>query len=92
VGSPGKTYEYIGAGKPILGLAPEGFIKQTILEAGGRVSEPHDVEGIKQALLAFFEEYERHALKPPPQDVIAKYNRVTLTRNLVSTFEGLITV
>ncbi len=92
VGSPGKTYEYIGAGKPILGLAPEGFIKQTILEAGGRVLEPHDVEGIKQALLAFFEEYERHALKPPPQDVIAKYNRVTLTRNLVSTFEGLITV
>jgi glycosyltransferase involved in cell wall biosynthesis len=90
VGSPGKTYEYIGAGKPILGLAPEGFIKQTILEAGGRVVEPHDVEGIKTALVTFFEEYEHHTLCPPTPDVIAKYDRMKLTRQLVGIFESLI--
>ncbi|MEK7670603.1 MAG: glycosyltransferase, partial [Bacteroidota bacterium] len=38
VGSPGKTYEYIGARKPILGCVPDGFLKQTILEAGGKVT------------------------------------------------------
>ena len=90
VGSPGKTYEYIGAGKPILGLAPEGFIKQTILEAEGRVVAPHDVQGVKRALGDFFDEYEHHALKPPPLEIIQKYNRVVLTRNLVSIFESML--
>ncbi len=91
VGSPGKTYEYIGAGKPILGLAPEGFIKQTILEAGGRVVEPKDVDGIKRSVEAFFDEYEHHALSPPPPEIVEKYNRVVLTRNLVSIFERMLT-
>ena len=52
LGSPGKTYEYIGAGKPILGLAPEGFIKQAILEAGGRVAAPRDVPAIALLVLS----------------------------------------
>ncbi len=91
VGSPGKTYEYIGAGKPVLGLAPEGFIKQTILEAGGRVVEPNDVIGIKQALKSFFDEHELHMLRPPPPEIVEKYDRVVLTRNLVSIFERMLT-
>jgi len=91
VGSPGKTYEYIGAGKPILGLAPEGFIKQTILEAGGRVVEPRDVAGIKRAIESFFDEYEHHRLLSPPAEVVEKYNRVVLTRQLVSIFERMLT-
>jgi glycosyltransferase involved in cell wall biosynthesis len=90
VGSPGKTYEYIGAGKPILGLAPEGFIRSAILEAGGRVVLPTDVGGIKQALAAFYNEYEHHALKTPPPEVMARYDRVALTGNLVRIFESLL--
>ena len=39
-GSPGKAYEYIGARKPILACAPEGFIQTTVLEAGGTVVQP----------------------------------------------------
>jgi len=92
VGSPGKTYEYIGAGKPILGLAPEGFIRSAILEAGGRVVLPTDVEGIKKALAEFYHEYEHHALKTPPPEVMARYDRVTLTGNLVRIFESLLTL
>ncbi len=90
LGSPGKTYEYIGAGKPILGLAPEGFIKQAVLGAGGRVVPPKDVRAIKEALGAFFDEYEHGSLKPPLPEVIARYNRVSLTRSLVSVFESLL--
>ena len=40
VGSPGKVYEYIGARKPILGLVPDGYLKTTILEAGGTAVPP----------------------------------------------------
>jgi glycosyltransferase involved in cell wall biosynthesis len=89
VGSPGKVYEYIGAGKPILGCAPDGFMKSTILEAGGTVVSPSDVAGIQRAIEHFFELFEKRQLKGPTPDVMEKYNRVTLTGSLVKVFESL---
>jgi glycosyltransferase involved in cell wall biosynthesis len=90
--SPGKVYEYIGARKPILGCAPEGFIKSTILEAGGTVVGPKDVPAIKAALEDYLGKFERHELSGPDEDVVEKYNRVTLTRSLVKVFESLLAV
>ncbi len=89
LGSPGKTYEYIGAGKPILGCVPPGFLKQTIEEAGGKTVAPNDVVGIKKAIATFFEQFERHSLKGPKPEVMEKYNRVRLTGSLVKVFESL---
>lgn len=88
-GSPGKTYEYIGARKPILGCVPDGFMKSTILEAGGTVVARNDVRGIKSALEEYVALYERKALKGPGPDVVEKYSRVTLTGQLVKIFESL---
>lgn len=92
VGSPGKTYEYIGARKPILGCAPEGFLKQTILEAGGRVTAPDDVVGIKRAIEQFYHDFEEGKLQGPRPEVVEKYNRVKLTEQLVKVFESLLAV
>jgi glycosyltransferase involved in cell wall biosynthesis len=89
-GSPGKTYEYIGAKKPILGLVPDGFLKSTILEAGGRAVAPDDVSGIMKALEEYLAAYEKRQLKGPQADVVEKYNRVTLTGWLVKIFESLL--
>jgi glycosyltransferase involved in cell wall biosynthesis len=89
-GSPGKTYEYIGAGKPILGCVPEGFLKSVILEAGGKVVAPHDISGIQSAIEEFITQFEKKALKGPNPDVIEKYSRVNLTGQLVKIFESLI--
>jgi len=89
VGSPGKTYEYIGARKPILGCVPEGFLETTILEAGGKVVRPRDVAGIKRAIHEFYREYRAGTLKGPGADVVEKYNRVNLTGSLVKVFESL---
>jgi glycosyltransferase involved in cell wall biosynthesis len=88
-GSPGKTYEYIGARKPILGCVPDGFLKAAILEAGGKVVAPDDVEGIKRAIEEYFNLFEKKALKGPGADVVEKYNRVALTANLAKIFESL---
>jgi glycosyltransferase involved in cell wall biosynthesis len=90
LGSPGKTYEYIGAQKPILGCVPEGFLKTTILEAGGTVVPPTDVEGIKRALSDFFALFTHHALGGPRDDVVEKYDRRMLTGSLVKIFETLL--
>jgi glycosyltransferase involved in cell wall biosynthesis len=92
VSSPGKVYEYIGARKPILGCAPDGFIKSTILEAGGTVVGPADVPAIKAALEDYIGKFERHEFSGPREDVVEKYNRVTLTRSLVKIFESLLAV
>ncbi len=92
VGSPGKTYEYIGAGKPILGCVPDGFLKQTILEAGGKATSPSDVEGIKNAIEEFYREFETKKLRGPAADVIEKYDRSKLTGHLVRVFEELLAV
>ncbi len=90
VASPGKTYEYIGARKPILGCAPEGFIKNAILEAGGVVVPPTDVGAIRRAIEQYFSQFERNQLRPPPEEVVRKYDRVTLTLSLVRVFESLV--
>lgn len=89
-GSPGKTYEYLGARKPILGLVPDGFLKSTILEAGGQAVAPDDVQGIKNALESYLAAYEKRQLKGPRPDVVEKYNRITLTGWLVKIFESLL--
>lgn len=90
LGSPGKTYEYIGARKPILACAPEGFIRSTVLEAGGTVVSPDDVAGIRNAIEKYFALWEHHRLSGPNEEVVQKYNRVSLTGALVKSFEALL--
>jgi glycosyltransferase involved in cell wall biosynthesis len=90
VGSPGKTYEYIGAGKPILACAPEGFISDAVLDAGGIVTAPDDVQAIKEAIVSFYNRWERHELRGPNQDIIDRYDRQRLARTMVKLFESLL--
>jgi glycosyltransferase involved in cell wall biosynthesis len=89
VGSPGKVYEYIGARKPILALVPDGYLKTTILEAGGKTVAPGDVAGISNALGEFLALHEKRQLKGPGPEVVEKYDRRTLTGALVKLFESL---
>ena len=90
LGTPGKLYEYIGARKPILGCVPDGFLKQTLIEAGGVAVAPDDVTGIKNALVNFYAQFERRELRGPREDVVEKYDRTHLTGNLVRLFESLL--
>jgi glycosyltransferase involved in cell wall biosynthesis len=85
--SPGKVYEYLGARKPILACVPDGFIKQTIAEAGAAiVVHPDDVDGIARAVVEFFKQHQRGKLPKPRDEVVERYNRVTLTEELAKVF------
>jgi len=50
-GSPGKLFDYLGIGKSILAIVPEGEITRILGEVGGVVvAKPGDIEGITQAI------------------------------------------
>jgi len=88
--STGKLYEYLGAGKPILGCVPEGVARQTILEAGGIAVHPTDIDGIAAAIVDLYGKYKKKELHGPPADVVQLYNRVTLTGEVARVMEFLV--
>jgi len=49
--SPGKLFDYLGLGKPILAIVPEGETTRILGEVGGTVvAKPGDIESITQAI------------------------------------------
>jgi glycosyltransferase involved in cell wall biosynthesis len=53
---PGKLYEYMGAGRPILALVPESEAADLVRDLDwGEVAPPDDVEAIAAALLRLVE-------------------------------------
>lgn len=54
----GKLFEYIGAGKPILALAPEGEAAHLIRSNNlGKVAPPKDVDAIQNSLQTLVQDY-----------------------------------
>jgi glycosyltransferase involved in cell wall biosynthesis len=89
--SPGKLYEYIGARKPILACVPQSFIRQTIEEANaGVIVDPINVNGIADAILQFYDQFKNQRLPKPKEEVVTKYNRFELTRELSKIFGFLV--
>jgi glycosyltransferase involved in cell wall biosynthesis len=85
--SPGKVYEYIGARKPILACVPDGFIRQTVAETGAGVCvDPGDVDGIASAIVKFYDQFRNHGLPKMSEDVVSRFDRVELTRELSVIF------
>ena len=92
---PGKTYEYLASGRPILAAVPEGDARD-ILTAAGRahVCRPDDVEGLIQAVEATMK--DPSAASAPQNTAIApnfEYRRLasalgTVFQNIHALQEG----
>jgi hypothetical protein len=50
---PSKLIDYIGAGRPVLGITPPGAAAKLISELGGWVTDPTDAAGTEKALRSF---------------------------------------
>ncbi len=85
---PGKLFEYLSAGIPIMALAgKEGSISEILEKTGtGKSFEPNDEEGILNYLL----QMQGGAKFHPNMDEIMKYNRRNLSERLVALLEELI--
>ena len=86
---PGKTYEYLATGRPILAAVPEGDARTCLAEAGtGVICGPGDVDDMVRILR---DQLERFRLGlPPPElrhDVASRYDYRHLTRALAEVFD-----
>jgi glycosyltransferase involved in cell wall biosynthesis len=94
---PGKLYEYMGIGKPILALNKAGEATQ-IIEAFrlGQVADPEDKEAIKQAFLKLYREWkERGAAGAAERDDdfaerVKPYERREQARQLAELMNELV--
>jgi glycosyltransferase involved in cell wall biosynthesis len=89
---PGKTYEYLAARRPILAAVPDGDARELLLDTGNAfVCRPGDVAAMARILRDRVASWR--ADEPPPaprEDVLARYERRHLTRELASVFDTVL--
>lgn len=80
---PGKTFEYLATGNPVLAIGPEveGI---EILKKTSRVArvDHHDINGIKQAILKHYSLFKKDFIKRLHKSDISKYESKQLVERL----------
>jgi glycosyltransferase involved in cell wall biosynthesis len=89
---PGKTYEYLASGRPILAAVPDGDARELLAEAGdARICRPSDVTAMAEAIGAEID--RRGAGLPSPErraDVVARYERRVQAGELAAVLDGVL--
>ncbi|KAA2217321.1 glycosyltransferase family 4 protein [Maribacter flavus] len=80
---PGKFFEYVRSGRPILGIGPENWeVAEMILETtSGEVFNHTQESELKMVLLNWFQQFQNNSLKSSATN-IERYSRRELTRQL----------
>lgn len=89
---PGKTYEYMASGRPILGAVPDGDAKDLILRCGtGRVCDPDDPKAMLEIIKEQFNKWQRGAA-PDRQNVefVKMFERKRLAKSLADKLRGIL--
>ncbi len=88
---PGKLFEYMGARKPFIISVPEGAAKSASESYGAAfITEPDDVEGIKNTISEVYHLYNINKLPIPNEEYILKHRRDFLTEQLTKQFQTIV--
>lgn len=89
VHAPGKLYEYLRAGRPILSLSADGVTPDLIREAeGGWVVAPGDGDGLRETLGRAFAAWSRGDTLPQPRrEVAERFDRSRIVQRLMGILE-----
>jgi glycosyltransferase involved in cell wall biosynthesis len=88
---PGKAYEYLGSGKPILATAPEGDCTELIRSTdSGVVSRPDDEKEIGAAIVHYYKLWRKGELPPRRERRLEMYNRIDQTKILTDLFDSVV--
>jgi glycosyltransferase involved in cell wall biosynthesis len=88
---PGKVYEYMGSGKPILTLAPEGAVAEVIRDThAGMVSRSSDVPAIADMFLIYYRQWlDGGTSTGAPHDSIMQFERREISRRLAGLLDDV---
>jgi glycosyltransferase involved in cell wall biosynthesis len=88
---PGKTYEYMASGRPILGAVPDGDAKDYLKKSGlGLISQPDDIRGITDILDSVYDAWKSNKdIVKANNEFIASFERKALTHKLADVFKDL---
>jgi glycosyltransferase involved in cell wall biosynthesis len=89
---PGKMYEYLASGRPILAALPDGDARDILEQAGNAtLARPDDVDGIANGILTQLERF-RAGVPPTPPDrtVVERFEYSKLAAELASVFEAVL--
>ncbi len=89
---PGKTYEYLASGTPILAAVPDGDARDMLAEAGNSIlCRPDDVAAMADALQVQIERHRRGDDPPSPApEVVARFEYRTLAASLGRVFDEVL--
>jgi hypothetical protein len=89
---PGKAYEYIASGRPVLAAVPEGDAKDYLREAGNAtLCGPEDVGAMLAGLKARFAAWSAgECPSPPDPEFCQRFERGTLTARLAGQLTDLL--
>ena len=91
---PGKTYEYLAAGRPILAAVPDGDARDLLARVPtATLCRPADVDGIADAVLGELRRKDRGERLPEvPAALLAPFARQQLTARLADVFDAVLGV
>jgi glycosyltransferase involved in cell wall biosynthesis len=86
---PGKLFEYLAAGRPILAIAPAASSTADVLDqtGGGWQAPSDDVSAIACALRKAFSSHQNGRSTPPDPARVARFDRQALAGDLAQIFE-----
>jgi len=88
---PGKTYEYLRAGRPILALTPEGALADLLRRTGGGwVVNQNDDAGILAAVREIFQQWKEGRITRAADPAVVKaFDRRALAGRFAGLFDRL---
>jgi hypothetical protein len=90
---PSKLIEYVGVGRPILGITPPGAAANLIKELGGWVADPSSQEAMKATVVEFLT-YLRNARQSGPwgtPEVRSRYEAPVVSKSFEMMLRELLT-
>jgi glycosyltransferase involved in cell wall biosynthesis len=89
---PGKTYEYLAAGPPILAAVPEGDARDLLLAAGhADVTRPNDVAAMAESISTAVDRWLEGGTPPQARaEVVRRYERRAQSQRLAEVFDEIL--
>lgn len=86
---PGKFFEYLASGNPIIAVGPvRGDAADVLHDTGaGQIFDHQNVEGIEAALAGYFKQWQSG--QPHSAGDVSRFTRESLTRQLITILESL---